>query len=408
MSFENLGLRPEILAAVKLRGYVEPTPIQKQAIPIILKGSDILAGAQTGTGKTAAFTLPLLQLLSTSKNSGGHRPRALVITPTRELAAQVGESIVTYGKGLDIRSTVIFGGVHANPQIQCLRKGVDIVIGTPGRLLDLAGQKVLDLSGIEVLILDEADRMLDMGFIHDIRKIIKLVPLKRQTLFFSATYTKEIKTLGDNILYKPEFVEVAQRNAAAEGVDQDVYHVEKAEKRKLLARLINEGNWTRVLVFTKTKHGANRLAQQLERGGIVATAIHGNKSQTARTRALADFKACKIRVLVATDIAARGLDIDRLPHVVNFDLPQVAEDYIHRIGRTGRAGSKGKAISFVSKEEIKLLHSIERIVKRKIPVNTFDKFLESVQADQDYKPTEGSKKIRMPRNFNKRKNAKKV
>lgn len=248
--------------------------------------------------------------------------------------------------------------------------------------------------------------MLDMGFIHDIRKIIKLVPQKRQTLFFSATYTKEIKTLGDNILYKPAFVEVAQRNAAAEGVDQGVYHVEKAEKRKLLARLINEGNWTRVLIFTKTKHGANRLAQQLERGNIMATAIHGNKSQLARTRALADFKACKVRVLVATDIAARGLDIDRLPHVVNFDLPQVAEDYIHRIGRTGRAGSTGKAISLVSKEEIKLLHTIERLIKRKIPVNTFDEFLESVQARQDNKPIGGSNKRRMPRNFKKRNNAK--
>jgi ATP-dependent RNA helicase RhlE len=396
MSFENLGLSPEILAAVKLRGYIEPTPIQQQAIPVILQGKDVLAGAQTGTGKTAAFTLPLLQLLNTNRLPTGHHPRALVITPTRELAAQVGKSIVSYGQGLHLRSTIIFGGVQASPQIKCLRKGVDIVIGTPGRLLDLAGQEILDLSSIEVLILDEADRMLDMGFIHDIRKIIKLVPKKRQTLFFSATYTKEIKTLGDNILHKPTLIEVDQRNTAAENVDQGVYHVERADKRKLLARLINEGNWNQILVFTKTKHGANRLAKQLERGNIIATAIHGNKSQQARTRALADFKACKVRVLVATDIASRGLDINNLPHVVNFDLPQVAEDYVHRIGRTGRAGCTGKAISLVSNEENKLLQAIERLLKKTIPVNRLEDFLKSVQGSSNFQRSKS-------RNFKKKK-----
>jgi ATP-dependent RNA helicase RhlE len=309
----------------------------------------------------------------------GCNPRALIITPTRELAAQVGESITVYGQGLQIHSTIIFGGVSDKPQIQALRKGVDIVIGTPGRLLDLASQKILDLSHIEILVLDEADRMLDMGFINDIRKIIKLVPQKRQTLFFSATYTKEIKTLGDNILYKPTFIEVARRNTAAESVKQCVYRVEKIKKRKLLARLINEGKWYQVLVFTRTKHGADRLAKQLERGGIVATAIHGNKSQGARTLALANFKIRKVRVLVATDIAARGLDINNLPHVINFELPQVPEDYIHRIGRTGRAGSSGEAISLVAQEELKQLRTIERILKKTIPVKTFEDFLQSAE-----------------------------
>ena len=372
MSFEKLGLRSEILNVVKKKGYVVATPIQKQAIPIILEGRDILAGAQTGTGKTAAFTLPLLHMLSAHDHPGGNRPRALVITPTRELAAQVGESIVSYGQGLNLTSTVIFGGVGINPQIYRLRRRVDIVIGTPGRLLDLAGQKVLDLTGIEVLILDEADRMLDMGFIHDIRKIIRLLPKKRQTLFFSATYSNDIKILSDTILNNPKLVEVARRNTAAENVDHSVYRVEKSLKRKLLTHLIKKGDWSQVLVFTKTKHGANRLAKQLIIDGIMATAIHGNKSQSARTRALADFKANKVRVLVATDIAARGLDIERLPHVVNFELPNIAEDYIHRIGRTGRAGSTGEAISLVMGEEIKHLRAIERLMKKPIPVKSSD------------------------------------
>ena len=374
MLFENLGLCPEILTGIKFQGYVTPTPIQKQAIPIVLEGHDILAGAQTGTGKTAAFTLPLLHLLST-QGKPGSRPRALVLAPTRELAAQVGESISTYGKGLKIRSTVIFGGVGANPQIQRLRKGIDIVIGTPGRLLDLAGQKALDLSKIEFLILDEADRMLDMGFIHDIRKIINLVPKKRQTLFFSATYSDEIKKLSDTILTKPKFVEVARQNTAAENVDQCVYHVAKTRKRALLSKLIRDGDWEQVLVFTKTKHGANRLAKQLAMDGITSAAIHGNKSQTARTRALADFKDGKVRALVATDIAARGLDIDRLPHVVNYELPHVSEDYVHRIGRTGRAGCSGTALSFVSNDEVKLLRSIERLIKKQVPVSIVDGFV---------------------------------
>ncbi len=374
MSFENLGLRPEILTGVKFQGYIEPTPIQEQAIPVIIEGRDILAGAQTGTGKTAAFTLPLLHILSTQGRPGGHRPRALILTPTRELAAQVGKSVETYGKDLHIRSTIIFGGVGIEPQIKSLRRGVNIVIGTPGRLLDLAGQKVLDLSRIEVLILDEADRMLDMGFIHDIRKIIRMVPKKRQTLFFSATYSKEIKALADTILYKPKLVEVARQNAAAENVDQCAYHVPKSRKCELLSHLILEGNWDQVLVFTRTKHGANRLAKQLGKNGIMASAIHGNKSQSARTLALAEFKAGKVRVLVATDIASRGLDIDRLPHVVNYDMPNVAEDYVHRIGRTGRAGSRGESISLVMDEEIKLLRAIERLIKKVIPVNSIEGF----------------------------------
>ncbi len=380
MSFENLGLRPEILTGVKFQGYIEPTPIQQQAIPVIMQGRDILAGAQTGTGKTAAFTLPLLHLLSTQGHRGGHRPRALILTPTRELAAQVGKSVETYGQGLHIRSTIIFGGVGIAPQIKLLRQGVHIVIGTPGRLLDLAGQKALDLSHIEVLILDEADRMLDMGFIHDIRKIIRMVPKKRQTLFFSATYSKEIKALADTILYKPKLVEVARQNAPAENVDQCVYHVPKSSKCKLLSHLIIEGDWNQVLVFTKTKHGANRLAKQLEKNGIMASAIHGNKSQSARTLALAEFKACKVRVLVATDIASRGLDIDRLPHVVNYDMPNISEDYVHRIGRTGRAGSTGEAISLVTDEEIKLLRAIERLIKKVIPVNRIEGFSDSAKA----------------------------
>ena len=367
MSFDNLGLSPHILKRVKAQGYETATPIQAQAIPIVIKGSDILAGAQTGTGKTAAFTLPLLQVLSSKDLKNSRLPKALILAPTRELAAQVAESVQTYGEGLGIRSTVIFGGVGISPQKAKLKKGVDIVIGTPGRLLDLAGQQALDLSEIETLVLDEADRMLDMGFIHDIRKIIKLVPHDRQTLFFSATYSREIKSLADTILRKPEMVEVARENTAAETVDQAVYIVEKSKKRFLLAHLIEEGDWNQVLVFTKTKHGANRLAEQLSKGGISATAIHGNKSQSARTRALADFKSIKVRVLVATDIAARGIDIDKLPHVVNFDLPQVAEDYVHRIGRTGRAGCSGEAISLVSNEDMKLLKAIHRLMKKTIP-----------------------------------------
>ncbi|TVO73527.1 ATP-dependent RNA helicase RhlE [Sedimenticola selenatireducens] len=367
MSFDSLGLSAELLRAVAEEGYTEPTPVQAQAIPVVLQGKDILAGAQTGTGKTAGFTLPLLQLLNQHAQGKGHRAvRALVLTPTRELAAQVGESVETYGKHLPLKSTVIFGGVKINPQIEKLRHGVDILVATPGRLLDHVQQKTLDLSKVEILVLDEADRMLDMGFIHDIRKVLALLPKERQNLLFSATYSSEIKTLADKLLNNPVLIEVARRNTAAETVQQRVYAVDRERKRELLSHLIGSNNWKQVLVFTRTKHGANRLAQQLEKDGLTASAIHGNKSQGARTRALAGFKQGEVRVLVATDIAARGLDIDQLPHVVNFELPNVAEDYVHRIGRTGRAGNEGEAISLVCVDENGLLRDIERVLKREI------------------------------------------
>ena len=367
MTFNDLGLSAELLRAVSDQGYSQPTPIQAKAIPVVLEGRDILAGAQTGTGKTAGFTLPLLQLLSTKPPVAGQRPvRALVLTPTRELAAQVAESISVYGKHLPLKSAVIFGGVNIRPQINVLRKGVDILVATPGRLLDHIGQKTLDLSQVEILVLDEADRMLDMGFIHDIRKVLSLLPKQRQNLLFSATFSDEIKQLADGLLNSPTLIEVARRNTAAESVAQVVHPVDKTRKRELLSFLIGSRNWQQVLVFTRTKHGANRLTGQLEKDGISAAAIHGNKSQGARTRALADFKQGKVRVLVATDIAARGIDIDQLPHVVNYELPNVSEDYVHRIGRTGRAGNEGQAISLVSVDEHKLLSDIERILKRKV------------------------------------------
>lgn len=374
MSFKHLGLHKDILKGVQSQGYQHPTPIQDLSIPLILKGRDVMARAQTGTGKTAAFTLPLLQRISQGTSS--RFPRALILAPTRELAAQISASIVTYGKGLNVRSAVIFGGVSAKPQIQKLRRGVDVLIATPGRLLDLVGQKVLNLSQVEILVLDEADRMLDMGFIHDIRRVVKLIPQKRQTLLFSATYSQEIKKLAKQILSDPESVEIASQNSAAEAVEQCSYRVSKSNKRKALAHLINQGDWEQVLVFTRTKHGANRLARQLAIDGITTAAIHGNKSQGARTRALAEFKANKVRALVATDIAARGLDIDKLPFVVNYELPHVPEDYVHRIGRTGRAGSTGQAVSLVSDEEVKLLRGIERLMNKKVPVNTLQGFIE--------------------------------
>ena len=367
MSFTTLGLSEPILRAVADTGYSEPTPIQKQAIPVILDHKDILAGAQTGTGKTAGFTLPMLQLLSEKQSPKGKRPvRALVLTPTRELAAQVGESVKTYGKHLSLRSTIIFGGVNINPQTKALRDGVDIVVATPGRLLDHANQKNIDLSGVEMLVLDEADRMLDMGFIHDIRKIFKLLPTQRQNLLFSATFSKEIKQLADTILNQPELIEVAQRNTTSERVKQAVHLVRKDHKRAMLSTLIKKNDWQQVLVFTRTKHGANRLSKQLSGDGIFAEAIHGNKSQNARTKALKAFKEGSVRVLVATDIAARGLDIDQLPHVVNFELPNVPEDYVHRIGRTGRAGNEGEAVSLVCSEELPLLKNIEKLIKSDI------------------------------------------
>ncbi|RME33685.1 MAG: DEAD/DEAH box helicase [Gammaproteobacteria bacterium] len=368
MSFENLGLVPELLRAVREQGYEQPTPIQRKAIPVVLSGRDLLAGAQTGTGKTAGFTLPLLQRLAAGSRSGG-RPaiRALILTPTRELAAQVHESVRLYGGHLPLRSTVVFGGVGIHPQIAKLRRGVDILVATPGRLLDHVGQKTVDLSRVEVLVLDEADRMLDMGFIHDIRKVMALLPERRQNLLFSATFSAEIRALADRLLDEPTLVEVARSNAAADQVDQLVHPVDRERKRELLSFLIGSNDWRQVLVFTRTKHGADRLAKQLARDGLTTAAIHGNKSQGARTRALADFKAGAVRVLVATDIAARGLDIDQLPHVVNFELPNVPEDYVHRIGRTGRAGNDGTAISLVCVDERRLLRDIERLLGREIP-----------------------------------------
>jgi ATP-dependent RNA helicase RhlE len=367
MSFHTLGLSTELLRAIAEQGYRKPTPIQQQAIPVILNGNDIMAGAQTGTGKTAGFTLPLLQRLSERMiKRGPRRIRALIVTPTRELAAQVEESVTTYGKHLPITSTVVFGGVKIRPQIQQLRRGVDILVATPGRLLDHVQQGTVDLSTVEMLVLDEADRMLDMGFIRDIRKILALLPKKRQNLLFFATFSAATKTLAESLLQSPVLIETARRNTAKESVAQVVHPVDRTRKRELLSFLIRSQNWQQALVFTRTKHGANRLCKELERDGIRAAAIHGNKSQGARTRALADFKRGNVRILVATDIAARGLDIDQLPHVVNFELPNVSEDYVHRIGRTGRAGCEGIAISLVCVDEQKLLRDIERLLDASI------------------------------------------
>jgi ATP-dependent RNA helicase RhlE len=365
MLFNQLGLSAELLRAVEKQGYTEATPIQRDAIPHILEGRDILASAQTGTGKTAGFTLPMLQRLSPF-NKGRRRIRALILVPTRELAAQVNESVGLYGCELPVRSMQIYGGVSIRPQISRLREGVDIVVATPGRLLDHVQQKTIDLSSVEILVLDEADRMLDMGFIRDIRKVIKLIPNDRQNLLFSATFSKEIRQLAASLLTDPIEIEVAPRNSTVEKVSQLVHPVDKARKRELLSHLIGTQNWRQVLVFTRTKHGANRLAEQLCTDGIKSAAIHGNKSQGARTRALADFKANNVRVLVATDIAARGLDIQKLPHVVNYELPHVPEDYVHRIGRTARAGLDGHAVSLVCVDEQKLLRDIEQLLKRDI------------------------------------------
>ena len=364
MSFDQLGLSPALLQAVQEKGYSEPSPVQAEAIPAVLSGRDVMAAAQTGTGKTAGFTLPILQRLSESAPTHPHRVRALVLTPTRELAAQVAESVDTYGAHLPLKSTVVFGGVKINPQIAKLRQGVDILVATPGRLLDLHGQGEVNFNDLEILVLDEADRMLDMGFIHDIRRILKLLPERRQNLLFSATFANEIRELTNKLLRNPVEVEVNPANATADTVEQWVYPVDKKRKGALLRELVEENQWQQVLVFTRTKHGANRLAQQLEKAGLEAAAIHGNKSQGARTRALEGFKRGKVRVLVATDIAARGLDIAQLPQVVNFDLPNVPEDYVHRIGRTGRAGAAGKAYSLVSADEIKQLQGIEQVIQR--------------------------------------------
>lgn len=369
LTFADLNLCAPVLRAIADAGYTSPTPIQAQAIPYVLRGGDLLAGAQTGTGKTAGFTLPILHRLSESPlaNPVKGKPRCLILSPTRELAAQIGESVTTYGKYLPLKSMVVFGGVGINPQINRLGKPVDILVATPGRLLDLVQQKALDLSGVEILVLDEADRMLDMGFIHDIKKVLALLPKKRQNLLFSATFSDEIKQLADNLLNKPDLVEVARRNASNALIEQSVHLVPQAHKRAMVSHLIKQHQWIQVLIFTRTKHGANRLAEKLVKDGIPAMAIHGNKSQNARTAALAQFKAGTIPVLVATDIAARGLDIDQLPQVVNFELPNVPEDYVHRIGRTGRAGASGAAISLVDREELKLLKDIEKLIKREIP-----------------------------------------
>lgn len=368
MNFSKLGLRPELVEAVEAKGYTTPSPIQARAIPAVLEGRDVLGGAQTGTGKTAAFSLPMLQLLAATEFKGQHkRPRALVLAPTRELAAQVHQSIVDYGDRMDLRSAVIFGGVGFQPQIDALRRGLDIVVATPGRLLDLCERGEAQLSGVEILVLDEADRMLDMGFIHDIRKVLKLVPRERQNLFFSATYSNEVKKLADSMLQNPVEVEVAARNATADRVDQEAYEVGQKAKAQFLADMIQIGDWSQVLVFTRTKHGANRLAKHLDGQRIAAMAIHGNKSQSAREKALSLFKSGRIRVLVATDIAARGLDIADLPHVVNYELPNIPEDYVHRIGRTGRAGKAGQAVSLVSDVEEGYLWDIEKLLKKEIP-----------------------------------------
>ena len=383
LTFASLALAEPILRAIGEAGYTHPTPIQAQAIPQVLAGGDLLAAAQTGTGKTAGFTLPVLHMLAAT-HAHPHppgRPRCLILTPTRELAAQVEESVKTYGKHLPLSSLVMFGGVNINPQISALKKRVDILVATPGRLLDHVSQRTLDLSGVEILVLDEADRMLDMGFIRDIRKILALLPKKRQNLLFSATFSDEIRELANGLLHKPGTVEVAPRNTTAERVDQAVYEVGQKHKRELLAHLIKEKQWFQALVFTRTKHGANKLAEYLSKHDIPAAAIHGNKSQAARTRALAQFKDGSLPVLVATDIAARGLDIDQLPQVVNFELPNVPEDYVHRIGRTGRAGAAGHAISLVDREELKLLTAIERLIKRRIERATAEDFVPSAGAE---------------------------
>ncbi len=368
MTFNELGLHPALLSAVAKEGYSIPTPIQQRAIPAVLTGTDLLAAAQTGTGKTAAFVLPILHRLATVPSHPKRQPRVLVLTPTRELAAQVAESVATYGAHLHLRHAVIFGGVGHQPQVDAFKRGLDIVIATPGRLLEHANDRTADLSHVETFILDEADRMLDMGFIHDIKKVLKMLPAKRQNLLFSATFSDEIRSLAKQFLTNPQEIDIAPRNTTVESVAQKITMVEQRHKRELLVHLIKQGDWQQVLVFARMKHGANRICDHLNANGIGAAALHGNKSQSARTKALADFKANRIRVLVATDIAARGIDIDNLPHVVNFELPNVPEDYVHRIGRTGRAGLKGEALSLVASDERQELKDIQRVIKREIPV----------------------------------------
>ncbi|PHS04066.1 MAG: ATP-dependent RNA helicase RhlE [Kordia sp.] len=388
MTFESLGLSVALVKAVEKKGYTEPSPIQEKAIPLILEGKDVLASAQTGTGKTAGFTLPMLHRLA-AENKWKRRPiRALVLTPTRELAAQVYENVREYSEYLDIESMVIFGGVNQKPQIRTLRSGVDVLVATPGRLLDLHSQGALSLGKVEFLVLDEADRMLDMGFLRDIKKVLELVPKERQTLLFSATFSREIKSFASSILRNPVSVEATPENTTAEKVDQKVYRVDKGKKTELVIKLINDGHWKQVLVFTRTKHGANKLTEKMGKAGISAAAIHGNKSQNARTKALDGFKKNKVRVLVATDIAARGLDIPLLPHVINFELPNIPEDYVHRIGRTGRAGASGEAISLVCGEEREYLKSIEKLLGERMATTSIDGY-EPSKEDMESQPIKG-------------------
>jgi ATP-dependent RNA helicase RhlE len=396
MSFSSLGLSPALLKAVNKKGYDQPSPIQEKAIPVILERKDVLASAQTGTGKTAGFTLPMLQILMQGQHLR-HRPvRALVLTPTRELAAQVFANVQEYGEFTDLRAAVIFGGVNQNPQVKQLRRGVDILVATPGRLLDLVSQNMLSLSKVEILVLDEADRMLDMGFLRDIERIMKMLPPRRQNLLFSATFSKDIKKLANGILHHPVQVEATPENTTVDSINQKVYRVAKAKKTSLIINLIIEGSWKQVLVFTRTKHGANKLCKKMVSAGITAAAIHGNKSQGARTKALAGFKNNSIHVLVATDIAARGLDIPLLPHVVNFELPNISEDYIHRIGRTGRAGASGEAISLVCGEETTYLRDIEKLLDLKISSEVLEGF--EPDPNEPTTPKKQQQRSRKPRN----------
>jgi len=394
MSFTSLGLIPELLKAVQKQGYTSPSPIQEKTIPLILEGKDILASAQTGTGKTAGFTLPMLQTLFQTQKKKYRPIRALILTPTRELAAQVHNNVKDYSAFLNLRSTVIFGGVNAKPQISSIKRGIDILVATPGRLLDLENQRALSLARVEILVLDEADRMLDMGFLRDIKKIISLMPRQRQNLLFSATFPKEIKQLAQGILHKPVLVEAEPENTTAEKVNQKTYRVDKGDKINATIKLITDGNWKQVLIFTRTKHRANRLSEKLKKAGISSAAIHGNKSQGARTKALSGFKSLDIRVLVATDIAARGLDIPLLPHVVNFELPNIPEDYIHRIGRTGRAGASGEAISLVDIDELEYVRGIEKLLGETLSSEIIEGF------EPTNKPTENKPKQQNNRNKN--------
>jgi ATP-dependent RNA helicase RhlE len=404
MSFNSLGLSKALLKAIDKKGYTEPSTIQNKAIPKILERRDVLASAQTGTGKTAGFTLPILQILSRNERLSGRPIRVLVLTPTRELAAQVHESVQSYGEFLDLRSTVIFGGVNQNPQVKTLKRGVDILIATPGRLLDLHNQRMLSLAKIEILVLDEADRMLDMGFLRDITKILALVPSKRQNLLFSATFSKEIKKLANEFLHNPILVEATPESTTVEKINQKAFRVDKKRKTDLVIDLIAGGRWQQVLVFTRTKHGANRLAEKMVKCDVSASAIHGNKSQAARTKALAGFKKGDVRVLVATDIAARGLDIPLLPHVINFELPNVPEDYVHRIGRTGRAGAEGEAISLVSLDEMAYLRDIEKLIGLKLPISEIEGF-ELTDKPEDFKQPAGKKPdFRKPKSKNRNRN----